>query len=284
VITTAGASRIAISRDGTAIDYRTLGVGEGLVVLGGAWRTGHDYLAFAEALAPSCAVHVVDRRGRGGSGPQGESYSIEREVEDLFAVQAQTHATTLFGHSYGGLIALEAARRSELFTNVAVYEPGVSVAGSLPLAWMARYRELLATGDRRGAFAAMVRGAGGAPPALERMPLWYVKLLLRLFIKEHQWRQIDPLLETAVAEHEQVAALDEPNVDRYQTVTARVVLLGGGKSRPHFTTIPFNQIAAAIANCTTDVIQGLDHTAPDDNAPNLVADRVRNHLLRPSSS
>ncbi len=103
VIATAGAPRIATSRDGTAIHYRTLGVGEGLVVFGGAWRTGDDYMALAEALAPPFAVHVVDRRGRGGSGPQGGSYSIEREIEDLFAVQAQTHATTLFGHSYGGL-------------------------------------------------------------------------------------------------------------------------------------------------------------------------------------
>jgi len=95
---------------------------------------------------------------------------------------------------------------------------------------------LLGAGDARGAFAAMVRGAGRAPPALERMPLWYVKLMLRPFIKERQWRQIEPLLETALAEHEQVAALDEHTVDRFQTITARVVLLGGGKSRSRVTT------------------------------------------------
>ena len=73
-----------------------------------------------------------------------------------------------------------------------------------------------AAGDRRGAFAAMVRGAGGAPRALERMPLWYVKLMLRLFIRQDRWRPMDPLLETALIEHEQVAALDDGSAERYR--------------------------------------------------------------------
>jgi len=228
-------------------------------------------------------VHVIDRCGRGRSGPQGPHYGIERELEDLSAVQAQTAATIVFGHSYGGLIALEAARRSSVFSDAVVYEPGVSVAGSIPLGWIPRYRALLAAGDRRGAFAAMVRGVGGAPPALERMPLGYVKLMLRLFIKEDRWRQIDPLLEAGLAEHEQVAALDQRTADRYRDVTARVVLLGGGKSRPHLTTTLFEQLTATIANCSDELIAGLDHTAPDEKAPELVAGRARHHLLARSA-
>lgn len=102
-----------------------------------------------------------------------------------------------------------------MFSDVFVYEPGVSVAGSIPLGWMRPYRERLMAGDPRGAFSEMVKGAGGAPPILERMPLWYVKLMLRLFIKEQQWRQIEPLLEPALAEHEQVQALDAPTAVRY---------------------------------------------------------------------
>jgi pimeloyl-ACP methyl ester carboxylesterase len=279
VTTTPTKAGIARSRDGTAIAYQRLGAGDGLIVLGGAWRSGRDYLPFARALARSFEVHVVDRRGRGRSGPPGSNYSIAREVEDLFAVQAHTASTIVFGHSYGGLIALEAARRSRVFSAVVVYEPGVSIAGSIPLGWIARYRALLEAGDRRGAFAAMVRGAGGAPPALERMPLWYVKLMLRLFMNDDQWRRIDPLLEAGLAEHEQVAALDQSTTDRYRDVTARVVLLGGGKSRPHLTTTLFEQLTATIANCTSELIVGLDHTAPDEKAPDLVAERARHHLL-----
>jgi pimeloyl-ACP methyl ester carboxylesterase len=271
-------SAIVRSKDGTAIGYETLGAGDGLLVVGGAWRTGKDYLPLARAMAPVFTVHVIDRRGRGGSGPQGVDYRIERELEDLFAVQAHTGATAVFGHSYGGLVALEAARRSKGFADVVVYEPGVSIAGSIPLGWLARYRGLLAAGDRRGAFATMARGAGGAPRALERMPLWYVKLMLRMFIREHRWRQMDPLLETALQEHEQVAALDDGSAERYRSVTARVVLLGGGASRSLFTTTLFDQLTAVIPNCTSELIDGLDHLAPDEKGPGLVAERVRYHL------
>lgn len=105
---TTGTAHIARSRDGTAISYQTFGLGEGVIVLGGAWRSGRDYLRFARTLSQSFAVHVVDRRGRGDSGPQDEGYDIERELEDLAAVQAHTEAAAVFGHSYGGLIALEA--------------------------------------------------------------------------------------------------------------------------------------------------------------------------------
>lgn len=75
--------RTVTSRDGTAIGYETVGQGDGVLVLGGAWRTARDYLRFARALADPFAVHLIDRRGRGRSGPQGASYSIEREIEDL---------------------------------------------------------------------------------------------------------------------------------------------------------------------------------------------------------
>lgn len=223
------------------------------------------------ALAPAFTVHVIDRRGRGGSGPQGADYRIERELEDLLAVQARTGAAAVFGHSYGGLVALEAARRSAVFTDVVVYEPAVSIAGSIPLGWLDRYRELLATGDRRGAFAAMVRGAGGAPAALERMPLWYVKLILRLFIREDRWRQMDRLLGQALVEHEQVAALDDGSAERYRGLAAHVVLLGGARSRPQFTATLFDRLTAVIADCATEVIDGLDHLGPDEKGPEVVA-------------
>jgi DNA-binding CsgD family transcriptional regulator len=52
---------IVRSQDGTSIGYETGGVGDGLLVLGGAWRTSRDYLPFAHALAESFAVHVIDR-------------------------------------------------------------------------------------------------------------------------------------------------------------------------------------------------------------------------------
>lgn len=266
------------STDGTPIGYETVGEGDGMLVVGGAWRSADDYLPLAQALAGSFAVHVIDRRGRGRSGPQGPAYSIDREIDDLLAVQARTGATIVFGHSYGGLVALEVARRGAAFTDVIVYEPGVSIGGSIPVAWMAPYRDRLAAGDRRGAFATMVRGAGGAPPVVERLPLWYLKLILRLFVRGSEWRRTDSLMEVALAEHGQVAALDDGSAERYRAIAARTLLLGGKKSRPRFTTALFDQLAAAIPRATAELLPGLDHLGPE-KAPETVADRILEHLV-----
>jgi alpha-beta hydrolase superfamily lysophospholipase len=70
------------SADGTLIGYQRLGTGEpSVIVIGGAMRTGQDYLPLARHLARGCAVYVMDRRGRGDSGPQGADYGIEKECE-----------------------------------------------------------------------------------------------------------------------------------------------------------------------------------------------------------
>lgn len=108
---TAPETRTVHSADGTAISYHTTGTGPHLLVVPGALSDAADYTALAEALAPRFTVHAVDRRGRGGSGPQGEDYGIADECADLAAVRAATGARYVFGHSYGGPVALEAARR-----------------------------------------------------------------------------------------------------------------------------------------------------------------------------
>jgi pimeloyl-ACP methyl ester carboxylesterase len=269
------------SVDGTSIAYESFGSGDGVVVIGGALSTGRDYVPFARALAQSLAVHVIERRGRGASGPQGPDYSIDKELEDLFTVQAATGASAVFGHSYGGLIALEAARRSAVFSHVVVYEPGVSVGGSVKLEWMPRYRELLATGDTRGAFASMVRENGFAPAPLARLPLPVVRVILRLAVRGQRWQRMCPLLEANLAEHEQAARLDDGTLDRYSSISARVLFLGGQKSPRFATTELFDALQRTIPDSDAEIIAGLDHLAPDEKAPDVVADRVRRFLSAP---
>jgi pimeloyl-ACP methyl ester carboxylesterase len=265
------------SQDGTTIAFDSFGAGQGLIVIGGCLSTGRDYAPFARALARSFAVHVIERRGRGASGRQGPDYGIDKEVEDLFAVQAATGASAVFGHSYGGLIALEGARHSGVFSQVVVYEPGVSVRGSIPLAWIPHYRELLAAGDRRGAFASMVRQHGFAPLQLGRLPLPLVRLILRLVVRRKRWQELCPLLEANLAEHEQVARLDDGTLDRYSSISARVLLLGGQKSPRFITTDLFAALQGTILNADAHIIDGLDHLAPEES-PDLVAELVRRYL------
>jgi len=261
------------STDGTAIGYHTLGTGQGVVVVGGALRSGLDYLPFGRALARSRAAHLMDRRGRGCSGPQGSDYSIDRECEDLKAVVAATDATAVFGHSYGGLVALESARRERSFPDVIVYEPGVSVHGSMPLGWIPRYRELLDRGDARGAFTCMVQQAGFAPAILGRMPAWCARAILKLVVRGRQWQAMKPLLRTHLLEVEQVALL-AGDASRFSTIDSRVLLLAGAKSPAAITSQPMLEVQAVIAGATFELMEGLGHTAPDEQAPERVAERA----------
>src|SRR5258706_13298765 len=125
-----------VSQDGAKISYLTLGSGPSVLVIPGALSIAAGYVPFARGLAGRFTVHVVERRGRGLSSPQGADYSIRKECEDILALQRETGASALVGHSYGGLVALEVARNNPSFTKVAVYEPAVSIHGSIPLGRM----------------------------------------------------------------------------------------------------------------------------------------------------
>ncbi len=255
-------SSATTSADGTAIAYESVGSGDGVIVVGGVLRSASDYMAIARALAGSFTVHVMDRRGRGASGPQGRDYNIDRECEDLLAVQASTRAERVFGHSYGGFVTLETARRTNLLRRIAVYEPGISIDGSLPCGWMPRYRELLAECDTRGAFAAMVKGMGFAPRPLTMMPLGCVRQILRLGIRGQEWRGIESLLEANLREHQEQLRLDDGTVRRYQDVGADVLLCAGTKSPGFVTSVP-SALHAAIPNSEIAILDRLDHLAPE---------------------
>jgi len=109
------------SPDGTRIAYERHGDGPPLVLLhGGLTRRYWDPLV--PRFADDFTVVTPDRRGRGESGDT-EPYSIEREVEDARAVvDAVDGEPVLFGHSFGGLQAVEAASVTPV-AGVVAYEP-----------------------------------------------------------------------------------------------------------------------------------------------------------------
>ncbi|MEV4066185.1 alpha/beta fold hydrolase [Nonomuraea dietziae] len=268
--------RTVSSTDGTPISYQTIGAGPGLIVLGGALRTSQDYLPLASALARSFTVHVVDRRGRGASGPQGPHYTLDKEVEDLLAVQAKTGARLAFGHSYGGLVILETARSFQVFERIAVYEPGVPV-GPLSTDWMAPYRERLAAGDPYGAFVHFIQGSGGAPAFVSKLPYWYLRMALRVGFRGPSWQRMRPLLEANLAEHEQMAG-QQGRLAAFAAVTAPVLLLCGGRT-PHATRAEFDAVRDTLPQVTLESVPGLDHFGPEGKTAPVVAERTLQFLL-----
>jgi pimeloyl-ACP methyl ester carboxylesterase len=232
-------------------------VSESVVIVGGALRTARDYLPLAEALGDRFAPHILERRG----GP------IDAEVADLVKAVEETGARKVFGHSFGGLVALEAARVEPRIEELALYEPAISVDGSIPTEWLEPYAALLEAGDRRGAFAEFVRGSGQAPAVLRKMPLWYVKLVLRIAVRGSEWRGMEPLLEANLREHREVRRLD--GVVRYERLDAQVLLMLGEKS-PAETTRGSRELRLARPPQLRTVPR-VGHLAPDREAPHVVA-------------
>jgi pimeloyl-ACP methyl ester carboxylesterase len=216
-------------------------------------------------------VHTVQRRGRGGSDPQGSAYCITTECEDIAAVQQATGSHLIFGHSYGGLIALEVARTSRAFSKVAVYEPGVSVGGSISTEWMFGYQRSLTAGDPLAAFAIFSVGAG--PRRARSLPVWAMKVLLPFFIGAEERRRIFELLPENLREHRIVAQLDD-SFPGYEQIGAQVLLMFGKKSDLDWIEPAIAVLSDAIPNIATQTFPKLDHFGPDKSGPHDVAHAV----------
>jgi len=115
------------SADGTAIAYERTGEGPPLVLLHGTSRDRSHWARSLPGLARHTTVYAVNRRGRGESG-DADRYAIEREVEDVLAViDAVGEPVHLLGHSYGAIIALEVAMRTDRLRGLILYEPPIAV-------------------------------------------------------------------------------------------------------------------------------------------------------------
>ena len=276
--TVIGATHTVRSKDGTTISYLSIGAGPAVLVLPGVLSMASDYAAFARALAKHFTVHTIERRGRGESGPQGEDYSIGKECEDVLALRAETGASLLVGHSFGGLVALEVARNNPAFTKLAVYEPGVSINGSIPMGWMPGYEKKLAEHKDLDAFVEFM--LADAPPPLSKTPPWLMKLLwLLMFIRFPQSRQMLGLLQQNVREWREIARLDS-SYEHYREIAAGVLLMYGGKSNSKAVTLAMERLGAILPHSETKEFPKLDHFGIERTAPREVARAVSDYFLK----
>jgi pimeloyl-ACP methyl ester carboxylesterase len=145
------------SADGTQIAVDAVGDGRPVVLIGGAFNDRTTMAGLAQVLSPYYAAVTYDRRSRGDSGDESGDYTADREMEDLRAVIEFVGGTaSLFGHSSGAVLALEAASRGLPAEKVVAYETPFIPEGSRPrpaLDVSERLVELVRGGDRDGATA-----------------------------------------------------------------------------------------------------------------------------------
>ena len=250
-----------------SVDVTTTGRGPGLVVVPGGTRRARHYAALAAALADAYTVHVIERRGRGRSPEQGADYGLDVEMADVVEVLEETGARQIFGHSYGGLIALHVALWAEL-DRVIAYEPAVSVDGSIPSGWLPRYEELLARGHHARAMVHFLHTMGFMPGGpLSTAFAWGMQHFTA------EGRSSRELLRPGAREFQAVFDADSDG-SRYAAITAPVLLLGGGRS-PAYIQEVLPLLTETIPNAKLVVTPEFDHNAPDLGDPAAVAELIR---------
>ncbi|HXT93887.1 MAG TPA: alpha/beta hydrolase [Trebonia sp.] len=265
-------TRVAHSADGTTVEYLTVGDGPHVIVVPGALALAADLIPFASLLGQRHTVHVVQRRGRGGSGPQGDRYGIARECEDIEAVRAATGARLIFGHSFGGLVAVRAAVGSGAYDAVAAYEPGISVNGSIPADWIDRARQEVAAGADFEAFITFIRGVN--PEETGRAPRWLLRLILKRAIGPAELRQNLALMPQAISEHEEVGRLDRQFPDYREVAAPTLIMRGRGRDTGR-QAVALARLAETIPDTETVAFPKSDHFAPEKKPDEIAAAVLR---------
>jgi pimeloyl-ACP methyl ester carboxylesterase len=255
-LTPAGSLATATPTDG---DPATAGRA-GVVLIHGTLVTDALYRPFARKLSVLLGrpVHCYNRRGRAGSAPQPENYSAATEVSDLAKVMRETGSTDVVAHSYGGFVALQAARTLPI-GRLVTYDAAISLSGNLNQRWRPELEEAVTAGQLNHAWAHLVQGLATAGP-LSYLPLGALRMLSILSARTNLGGEMRQLLPTAVAEMRAVLGADA-ELDDFTGLTTPVLMLSGGWSPAYFAETG-RQLAAAAPSIEFAVVPGQLHEGP----------------------
>ncbi|WP_208627310.1 alpha/beta fold hydrolase [Halomicrobium sp. IBSBa] len=243
--------------DGTEIGYEYQGGGDPIILVHGSMATRHTWDRLRPRLGEDRSIVVPDRRGRGASG-DADAHSLATEVADLTAIiDAVEGDPAVFGHSFGGLCALEAARQRSV-DRLILYDPTVLTDEFRVEADLAdRMAALVEDGEREAAVKEFL-GTLDSATNVEEWPIW---------------PECTRLAETIVREN---WAIESYELDDAIEVSAPTLLLRGGESPRHL-----REGAAALADAlvghTCVELDGIGHNGLS-RAPEQVADEVRRFL------
>jgi pimeloyl-ACP methyl ester carboxylesterase len=228
------------------------------VLVHGSMDRSAGLLRLSRRLDETCRVVRYDRRGYGRSLRVGAPYAIADQVDDLVGVM-QRHAphrraAVVFGHSFGGNVALAVAdRHPDLVSRVAVFET--------PLAWLDWW-----PGNTAGGAALTVRDPADAAEAF-----------MRRLIGDDAWDGL-PASKREARRLEGRAMLAELADLRRgppwspDALRLPVLALHGEHARPHHRRA-MEELSTMLPDCRTERIADAGHTAPHTD-PDAVAERL----------
>ena len=247
------------SADGTAIAFDRSGTGPAIVLVGGALGDRSVATPLAARLASRCMVIAFDRRGRGDSGDTAP-YAVEREIEDIAALLDEVEApTSLFGHSSGAVLALEAANAlRDRIGKLAMYEPPCIVDESrrvLPEDYNAHLEALVAQGRRGDAVAYFMTEGPGVPPDV-----------VASMRSDPSWASFEAVAHTLAYDGSIMAGLMSGSaapLERWSSLEVPTLVLDGGSSPP-WQRNAVGALVARLPHAERRTLVGQGHGPADD--------------------
>jgi pimeloyl-ACP methyl ester carboxylesterase len=270
------------SKDGTKIGYRQMGSGPGIILVHGGVNASQHFMKLGAALSDAFTVYIPDRRGRGLSGPFGEDYSIQREVEDLDALLNKTGAHYLFGASTGALIILQSTLTLPGIHKIALYEPLLYLNKSDMdkfNAMIHRYDKEVLEGRLAAAMVAVTKTEDPSS-AIAKVPRFLLLILFTLILRidamvvkgdDVQLKDLMPTLDYDIG----LVNETEGKLKNFKDVAAEVLLLGGSKS-PLMLKDSLDALSNVLPHVNRIELPGLDHkSAMNSGKPERIAQELR---------
>lgn len=254
------------SKDSTKIVCKVEGRGPPLVLVHGCASVAERWTEVQPILSEHFTLYAMDRRGRGASG-DNDSYSIEREFEDVASVVASIEGPVdLLGHSFGGVCSMEAALQVDNLRRLIVYEPSTPTPGVVhyPAGFVNKLQEFLEKGQREEVLLSFMREVVKMPPAvvslIQLQPSWFNRVSAAHTLPR-ECRDLEKY---------------RPDPNRFEALKAPTLFLLGGESPPRFRTA-VSLMAEMISDNRVEILPGQQHNAMD-TAPGLFAETVINFL------
>jgi pimeloyl-ACP methyl ester carboxylesterase len=249
--------------DGTRIAYEQHGEGPPLILIHGG-SSPKVWKPLIPRFDDAYSVIVPHRRGVSHSDDSSD-YSLDRGVGDISAItEAVDGKPTLFGHSFGGLLAIEAARVASIETLIA-YEPAVLVGEYREQATLAsQMQALIDDGERREAMKFYIREVmhGGA---IEDLDSWLDEW--------PPWPEIVGLTENIVRINR---AIEQYRLPETLDIDVPALLLTGTHGPPHLKD-GIRAVEDALPDSQFVELEDVGHGGPTE-APDRVTAEVREFL------
>lgn len=254
------------SPDGTAIAVWRSGRGRPLVAVHGATIDHSTWDGVRSELERIAMLVAVDRRGHGASDQGPRAYSLEQEIADLaVVVEACSGPVDVLAHSYGALVALEAALLDLPIERLVLYEPSMDDDPDFP-GVVERVGALVEEGETERAAETLLVERSGVPveaiAAVRELALWPV-VLRGVQALPREGRTV-------------IGYAFEP--ERFAGLTVPTLLLLGGDS-PGWRQEAMYALDNALPNSELRILAGQGHLATH-TAPELLAGEIISFLDR----